>query len=141
MYRIIYLSAAVQQLTDEEVNSLLIKSRLFNIQRDITGILLYIDGSFLQVIEGKKENVIDLYQKIKKDSMHKKIICVYNDQTEKRQFPHWSMGFCSTTYVKLRKLSGFENFDKTFFSTINDETVSTFLDAFMRSQREKIDYV
>lgn len=141
MYRIIYLSAAVKQLTVKEISSLLEKSRVNNLQKNITGLLLYIDGSFLQILEGEKKTVIELYEKIKQDCIHKRIICVFNNQTEKRQFPHWSMGFCSTTYLNLKKISEFENFEKDFLLNINDKTVLTFVDTFIKSQREKIKYI
>lgn len=141
MQRIIYLSSAENYLSEQEISSLLKKSRLNNLQRNITGMLLYIDGNFLQVLEGKKQEVIDLYEKIIKDSKHKGLICVFNNQIEKRQFPDWSMGFCSSKYEILRKISGLENFDKKKFLNITDKTVFVFLDTFIKSQRDNIDFV
>jgi hypothetical protein len=51
------------------------------------------------------------------------------------------MGFCSTTYLNLKKISEFENFEKDFLLNINDKTVLTFVDTFIKSQREKIKYI
>lgn len=141
MHRIIYLSSAEIHFSEEEIISLLKKSRLYNIQRDITGMLIYIDGNFLQVLEGDKKEVINLYEKIKEDCKHKGLICVFDDQTENRQFPDWSMGFCSSKYDILRKMSGYENFDKKKFFNISDKTVFAFIDTFIKSQRDKIDFV
>lgn len=141
MHRIIYLSSAEIHLSEEEIISLLKKSRLYNTQRDITGMLLYLDGNFLQVLEGDKKEVIDLYEKIKEDCKHKGLICVFDDETDNRQFPDWSMGFCSSKYEVLRKMSGYENFDKKKFFNISDKTVFAFLDTFIKSQRDKIDFV
>ncbi len=71
MLRIIYLSSSVEYLNSEEIESLLSQSREKNIENDITGLLLYADGDFLQVIEGPKVAMLDLFESIKKDSRHK----------------------------------------------------------------------
>jgi hypothetical protein len=74
MQRIIYLSSGVKVFSDEEINSLLDISRKNNANNDITGLLLYADGNFLQIIEGEKEAIEMTYQKILNDSIHKNII-------------------------------------------------------------------
>jgi hypothetical protein len=139
MYRIIYLSSAVKYLSDEEIGMLLKQSRNRNRENNISGVLLYIEGDFLQVIEGEKEAIENIFENIKKDSRHKGIICVFNQKVEKREFPDWSMGFYKSNYENLRKICGFENLNKKELFTINDKTVSIFLSTFIKSRREKID--
>ena len=46
MHKIIYYSTAVKKMSDGELNDLLTKSRIFNKSKNITGILLYLDGDF-----------------------------------------------------------------------------------------------
>lgn len=70
MYEMIYMSTASELLSEEEVNSLLIQARHFNYANYITGVLLYIEGDFLQVIEGEKETIDALFEKIKNDKRH-----------------------------------------------------------------------
>lgn len=141
MYRIIYLSSAVTKLSDEEISSLLIQSRKHNTEYNITGVLVYIEGDFIQVLEGKKETILFLFEKIKNDSRHKGIICVFNDSIKERQFKDWSMGFCSLEYQNLRSIvecSSFYRREDLFNNT--DKVASIFLDTFTKSHKNKIIY-
>ena len=76
MYRIIYLSSAIDSVDETELENLLVKSRENNKLNEISGILLHIDGDFIQVLEGHKEIVTNLYNKIATDKRHKGIITV-----------------------------------------------------------------
>jgi hypothetical protein len=141
MHRIIYLSASTKELSIEEINALLLQSRKFNTENNITGVLLYIDGDFLQVIEGSEEVTKRLFEKIKEDKRHKGIITVYNDRFLEKQFPDWSMGFGLIDYKKLEKTPGFENFVKKETLTITDKTAMVFIETFIKTHRDKIVYI
>ena len=140
MYEIIYMSSATKKLNEEEINSLLVKSRHYNIENNITGVLLYIEGDFLQVLEGKKEVLLELFEKIKKDTRNKVIIVVQEKEKENRDFPDWAMGFHSSTYEKLRNIVGFEDLHYRDFLRIEDKTAVLFLDTFLKSHKEKISF-
>lgn len=138
MYRIIYLSSAVSPLSVEAINLLLKQSREFNIKNNISGVLFYIDSDFFQVIEGSKEVLITLFEKIKKDVRHKGILCVFSDNVEDNLFPDWSMGFCHSDYKKLREIAGLETINKKELFAITDQTALAFMTAFINSHRDKI---
>lgn len=138
MYEIIYMSSATNRLCEEEINSLLVTSRHSNIEKGITGVLLYIEGDFLQVLEGKKEAVETLFEIIKKDTRHKGIIVVYEGEKLKRQITDWSMGFYSSTYEMLRNMPGFENLNQRNLSNIEDKIAKSFLENFIKSHKEKV---
>lgn len=138
MYELIYVSSAIIKLNEEELNAILIQSRQWNIAHSITGILLYIDGDFLQVLEGKKENIDCLFEKIKRDKRHQGIIVVYEGEKVKRDFPEWSMAFRSTNYKALRDLSGFEELTKKDLLNIKDKTAVSFLKTFIATHMHKI---
>jgi hypothetical protein len=138
MYRIIYLSSATNILTKEEINYLLVKSKSYNIKSNITGLLIYIDGDFLQVIEGEKEEVITLFELIKTDKRHKHVITVFKAEVTERQFPNWSMGFSKTNYEELQKMEGFQSIDKKKLSNISDKMAVTFINTFTKSHRNEI---
>lgn len=93
MYFILYLSSASKPMSDDELFELLEEVREKNKKVEITGMLLYKGGNFLQMLEGEKEVVKALFQKIKKDSRHKDIVTIMEGETEKRTFESWSMGF------------------------------------------------
>ncbi len=73
-YAISYVSTANMDLIDQEVTNMMKGTMKFNGNHDITGILLYNDKSFFQLIEGEKETIVDLYKIIEKDSRHHDII-------------------------------------------------------------------
>lgn len=93
MYHIIYISSAVRLLSNEELFELLKKSRKYNSVHNITGCLFYKDGNFLQIIEGDKADVEFLFEKIKKDQIHKGIIILFEEKIQSREFPQWEMAF------------------------------------------------
>lgn len=141
MLRIIYLSSSVEYLNSEEIKSLLSRCREKNIENDITGLLLYADGDFLQVIEGPKVAMLDLFESIKKDSRHKGIVTIANNEIDKRHFPKWNMGFYNSDYEELRKIKGYENISRETLSKISDKMALAFIDSFIASHQSKFVFV
>ena len=76
MYHLVYTSVAVAPFSEVDLIQLLEQSRNSNKTTDITGILLYIQGKFIQVLEGEKTVVNKLYTKIVGDVRHKKVTIV-----------------------------------------------------------------
>jgi hypothetical protein len=93
MYHIIYLSSAVTFFSKDELKELLVKARKFNLKLNITGILFYNDGNFLQAIEGDKKDVQALFEKIKSDPRHKQIVTLFSESINAREYPEWSMAY------------------------------------------------
>ena len=135
MHQIIYLSSSREYLSPEQINEILSKSRENNLKNNITGVLLYFDRDFLQVIEGPKTALLELFEIIEKDKRHTGIITVFNKEIKEKHFPEWNMGFSSTDYEKLRTLTGFENFDQTLLHGINDKTALILIDKFIESHK------
>ncbi|MEP7187723.1 MAG: BLUF domain-containing protein, partial [Roseiflexaceae bacterium] len=61
MYYLSYASVAVTPFTSAALQALLLTSRRNNMQLGITGMLLYKDGEFMQVLEGEQAAVQALY--------------------------------------------------------------------------------
>lgn len=127
-------------MSEIELDSLLVQSRFFNLKKDITGILLYMDGDFIQVLEGEKEVVNALFETIQKDKRHKGIICVFNDIIEKKQFPDWSMGFSKIKFDELKKTKEFEFINKDNLTNTKDKTALIFLQTFIKSHYNQIQF-
>lgn len=140
MYRIIYLSSATTKFTNEEILTLLRNSRKNNEVHKITGLLLYSDGNFLQIIEGKSKPLKKLYEKICVDPRHKNIIKVFEGKVTSRIYPNWKMGFNSIEKKynpqQLKENILYENYD----SIINkeDTIASIFIETFLKSSKDKI---
>ena len=116
MLSIIYASSAVRLLDRKELVDLLEYSREKNVKYDITGMLLYRGGNFIQVIEGEDEEVLQLYNNIKADPRHKDVTLLSKDPIAKRQFPDWRMGFRNIDQMSAKELEGFSSFLENDFS-------------------------
>ena len=96
IHRLTYVSRSVRLMNDSDFDTFLEQIRPKNKSFDVTGLLLYKDKTFLQVLEGKAENIDTIFQKIEQDPRHFKIKLLEHSQPcEKRFFPNWSMGFFS----------------------------------------------
>jgi hypothetical protein len=64
-----------------------------NTTHAVTGMLLYLDGHFLQVLEGERKIVHHTFDKIKKDPRHKDVALLMVRPIAEKEFSHWNMGF------------------------------------------------
>ncbi|WP_162914572.1 BLUF domain-containing protein [Desertibaculum subflavum] len=90
---IVYVSAAAVPFRRETILALLDQSRRNNAQADITGMLLFHDGNFIQAVEGPESAVDALMQRIRRDPRHQGIIVMAEESVRERSFADWSMGF------------------------------------------------
>lgn len=91
MKRLIYLSSAWDQFQPGELASLLDVARRNNIREGLTGLLLYHDGSFMQVLEGDGEAVDRIFRTIRKDGRHNRVLVLSQTEGVTRLFPDWAM--------------------------------------------------
>jgi len=92
-YCIIYLSSSRGLWSEEQLERISILSQRNNRALGITGILLYFNGSIIQVLEGPEDQVKSLYEVIHQDTQHTHVICMYNNSIQQRSFSDWSMGY------------------------------------------------
>lgn len=107
MYQLIYLSTATRLMEEKDLADLLEESRRNNLDHQITGLLLYLDGTFIQVIEGEEEKIRTLISNIIDDERNKDLQILNEDEIESRHFHGWSMGFLKIPVRELSKLEGF----------------------------------
>ncbi|OAI02322.1 diguanylate cyclase [Methylomonas methanica] len=132
LFFLIYVSKATQCFTDIQLNTLLEKTRTDNNARGITGCLLYMDGCFMQILEGSRRTVLGLVEKIKRDPRHRDFQLVMQAAQQRRIFPDWSMGFRDLT--RLNNEPDFTQWRKRsidFFELAEDaRTCYTYITAF-----------
>lgn len=93
IYQTAYLSSAVDRLNEDDIALILAKSQTNNKALGVTGMLLLMDQVFFQVLEGEKNVVEALVERIEKNPLHTGLIRVVTIEREDRLFPDWSMGF------------------------------------------------
>jgi hypothetical protein len=93
MIQLVYYSISNIELTPEAMSDILVPARKYNSKNNITGCLLFHNKIFLQLLEGDKEVVQNLYQSIKKDTRHSNITLLVEEEMKEKMFPGWSMAF------------------------------------------------
>jgi hypothetical protein len=92
MRQLLYVSNARRGFDQVELDSILMGARRNNVSHNVTGMLLYLDGAFMQVLEGQHEEVGSIYRRILEDVRHWGAQILL-DRECARSFPNWSMGF------------------------------------------------
>ncbi len=85
-------------------------SREKNRRQEITGLLLYANGSFMQVLEGKEKVVRDLMKRIEVDGRHHHVETLEVAPLARRAFPKWSMAFLDLSLPTPPDLPGYSRF-------------------------------
>lgn len=93
VYQVLYHSRATKLPSESDLLELLNYSRHFNAEHQITGLLLYSEGRYVQVLEGTEVDVRALYSRIKVDSRHEQVVTVTEGPSPQRRFADWRMGF------------------------------------------------
>ncbi|HSD38160.1 MAG TPA: BLUF domain-containing protein [Rhodocyclaceae bacterium] len=99
LVRLLYASHAAAPLTGEIVDAILKQSREHNAALGITGMLCYSDDLFMQVLEGGRDEVNDLYNTIVRDTRHDHIRILSYEEISERRFGGWTMGHVNIAKV------------------------------------------
>jgi hypothetical protein len=105
MHKLLYVSSTRREFPLQDLEDILGKARAKNTALGVTGLLLYVDGGFLQVLEGEENVLRQLYDTIAKDTRHWDAR-VLLDQKAPRNFGEWSMGFKVLTGAEEAGLVG-----------------------------------
>ena len=92
LVRLLYASRATAPLIASVQDSILEQSRARNPKLGITGILCYNRETFLQVLEGGRDEVCELYNTIVRDDRHAQVRILSFEEISERRFGNWTMG-------------------------------------------------
>jgi hypothetical protein len=92
LVRLLYASRPIAPLTTTIVDAILARSQESNQARGITGILCYNDELFLQVLEGGRDEVCELFNAIVRDRRHDNVRILCYEEIPERRFGGWTMG-------------------------------------------------
>lgn len=106
--QVVYASAA-EGFDDEALVDLLRYARARNTEERLSGLLLHVDGSFIQVLEGPTDAVDAAFDRISADPRHSRIVVLTRGPIVERRFGDWAMGFATPTGLGAR-LAGFSDY-------------------------------
>ena len=116
LFHLIYVSTAVDPMSDDALAELLQQSRTRNSRNRITGLLLYKNGHFMQVLEGDEGKVMKIFASIERDTRHKNIDVLRAEYIQCRDFPDWSMGYRNVDKPDPITLPGYTPFLEAEFT-------------------------
>ncbi|MBY8975121.1 BLUF domain-containing protein [Rhodobacteraceae bacterium NNCM2] len=117
MHFLIYTSAATDLMDEPSLARLLEDCRRRNLADDVTGMLLYKDGSFMQVLEGDRDTIFHTFDRIGRDDRHKDIMLLRDREITARNFNGWSMGFRALRSDDLDRMPGYARLGGELFSS------------------------
>lgn len=110
--RLLYTSRETDPMGTLSLFNLLNEARRRNAERGITGHLVYLDGEFMQCIEGPLEAIEHLWQSLQKDPRHQNVQVIHRGPIDARRFADWSMAFSSYRYLNSFNMPGFFPLDE-----------------------------
>jgi hypothetical protein len=91
LVRCLYASRPIEPLSGAFLDSILEQSRKKNPALGITGLLCVSKDLFIQVIEGGRDEVCDLFNAIVRDDRHQNVRLLAFEEISERQFGNWTM--------------------------------------------------
>lgn len=138
LIHLIYASSATRLLNTDDLVKILESSHRNNAREDITGMLLYRGGNFIQVLEGPEPAVNERFQVILQDPRHYQVTILLKRPVKQREFEQWEMGFTNLDMVDTSKIPGYTNYLNEPFNSKRFTDASfayTFLNMFKESMR------
>ena len=110
IYHLAYVSTETEPFSQIDLVELLAVARGANAERGVTGLLLYREGCFYQVLEGNEFAVNKTFHDIEQDPRHRDVQVLFKGESESREFPDWQMGFLNLDGIEANALAGFSDF-------------------------------
>ena len=122
VHQLIYSSEASKKMLKSDLYIILRQARTNNKLSDVTGILAYLDSKFIQVLEGQKDIVANLFKKISQDGRHHDVKLICEQDVDSRAFTSWEMAYAAPSIKDLAVWAGLHN------TTTLDETLENIKD-------------
>lgn len=103
LVRLLYASRTANA-SPELIESILGQCRTHNPKLGITGILCHGGDVFMQVLEGGRQPVNELYTHIVRDTRHRDVTLLHYEEISERRFSGWTMGLVNLGKVNASML-------------------------------------
>lgn len=105
-YQIIYSSDSATPMQTDDLEEILEHAQISNAKNGITGALVYVEGVFLQVLEGDRASLEDLMARISRDVRHEYVTVLREGEVPSAAFSGWDMAYVSATREQVAKWAG-----------------------------------
>lgn len=107
LVRLLYASRAVAKIDCAAVQNIMHKAHAHNPHNGVTGILCHSDKIYMQVLEGGRDAINDLYAKILRDERHTDVVLLHYQEICERHYAGWTMGQANLNKVNASTLLRF----------------------------------
>ncbi|WP_135079343.1 BLUF domain-containing protein [Terasakiella sp. SH-1] len=101
MIQLFYYSKAARNIKSKDIEDIIEVARRENIKRNITGVLIYHNSIFVQVLEGEKDDVYQLLENIKRDERCTGVSVLMEQIVDEPAFKDWSMGYLNAPVMGI----------------------------------------
>ncbi|MEX0828858.1 MAG: phosphate-starvation-inducible PsiE family protein [Nitrospirales bacterium] len=136
MIQISYISKATHVISQDDLEEILRTSRENNGRLGITGMLLYGNNTFVQILEGEEKAVNELIEKIKRDPRHADFHVLKKKTIDRREFADWSMDFKRVSGEEIQAVKGLEKLVEKDFNTTFLESHASIVESLMEHFRK-----
>ncbi|MGE6219137.1 BLUF domain-containing protein [Nubsella zeaxanthinifaciens] len=106
VFYLLYYGIESFKFKQKDFEELLEQARSRNGKLNITGKLIYCEGTFIQILEGKEQDVKNVYASILRDPRMVATKLVTEGNVKARHFEGWNMDFKE---ISLSTINDFEN--------------------------------
>lgn len=138
--QLIYTSQAHEDLSPEALQAIASAAARNNARVEVSGLLIYDQGCFLQVMEGEDAVILALYQRLKKDTRHTNVVKLIHEPIAQRRFAQWNMGLAAPKLGVQSEVGivGLSTWSELLAShalqNLTEDRVRTVLDAFTQGR-------
>ncbi|HUD25228.1 MAG TPA: BLUF domain-containing protein [Burkholderiaceae bacterium] len=104
LVRLLYASRAAEPVAEGLVEAILLQARRKNPELGVTGVLCHGGEAFVQVLEGGRDPVNALYNRIVCDRRHRRVTLLNYEEIAERRFASWTMGQVNLSKVNSSTL-------------------------------------
>jgi hypothetical protein len=116
--QLVYVSNRNTNCTTGEIEKILASCKQNNPPLNITGVLLYSEAKFIQLVEGEAKVIMSLYDKIKSDPRHSNAMMISYNPIKEKSFPSWHMGTRDISKTDVQFKTDISAEDKKVFTEI-----------------------
>lgn len=110
LFNVVYCSRAAAGVDATAVDQIIATSRRNNARLDITGMLVFGEGIFFQWLEGPRESIMDLMERLRSDSRHSQIVMLSAvEESNERLFPQWDMELVEAEEIRVVLIDALED--------------------------------
>jgi hypothetical protein len=97
LVELVYTSEVANSVTSDDIHHFVDRARIKNRRHGLSGVLISSPPYFIQLLEGKADEVIETFSAIQQDPRHHNVHVLYIGSLLERSFPDWDMGLIEST--------------------------------------------